>query len=189
MKSLPMLLDGRPSPLERHPAAGWTMAEPYPMGALTRRALRGLIRAVCPPPPAPQLPDLEDRIELHVRRIMRYFPPLVAVGFVFAIHLVDWSPVWRLVALARVGRLDRDRAERVLDGLGASRIPAIRTLILGVRGVVMSTYYDQDEVHAAIGYAPIPFLRGRIALRERLVAGGAEGAEDRIGPFSSEVSP
>jgi hypothetical protein len=144
---------------------------------------------VCPPPPAPQLPDLEDRIELHVRRLMRYFPPLVGFGFLFAIHLVDWAPVWRFAALSRIGRLDQARAERILDGLGASRVPAIRTLILGIRGVVMSTYYDQDEVHAAIGYAPIPFLRERIALRERIVAGGAERPEDRIGPFSSEVSP
>jgi hypothetical protein len=183
------MLDGKTSTLDRHPKDGWTVAEPYPMGPATRAAFRGLIPVLCPPPPAPQLADLEDRIELHVRRIMRYFPPLVAIGFCLAIHLIDWSPIWRFVAFSRVRKLDRARAEAVLDGLGASRSPAIRTLILGVRGVVMSTYYDQDEVHAAIDYAPIPWLRSRIALRERIVAGGAETPEDRIGPHSDRVTP
>src|SRR5438034_1361048 len=56
----------------RHTSEGWVLAAPYPMGTFTRRALRGLIRALCPPAPAPQLVDLEDRIEDHLRRLLRY---------------------------------------------------------------------------------------------------------------------
>ena len=35
----------------------------------------------------------------------------------------------------------------------------------------MSFYFDQDYVHRELGYAPLPFVSDRIALRRRWVEG------------------
>jgi hypothetical protein len=169
---------------KRHPDDGWTLADPYPMRDVTRRALRGLIRALCPPEPA--LPDLEERIELHVRRMLRYMVPIVALGFVLAVHVVDWAPIWRFAAGRRIQNLDRDRAEHVLSDLGESQSGVVRAMILGVRGLVLSTYFDQDEVHRAMGWEPLPFLVRRSELRQRILAGERATAADRLGTRTLE---
>lgn len=173
----PLLLNHVP---QRHPDDGWQLADPFPMDGASRRALRGILRALCPPPPAPSPPDLEDRLELHVRRLLRYMPLPIALGFFLAIHLLDWSPVWRGVALRRVQHLDKARAERLLTDIGMSPSPLVRVLILAARGVALSVYFDQDEVHEAIGYRPVPFLVERIAVRRRLLAGEAPRPEDAV---------
>jgi hypothetical protein len=154
----------------RHPSEGWVMAQPQPMPAFIRRALRGIVRAVCPPEPAPQLVDLEDRIEDHLRRFIRYMPGHVRVGFCVAILLIDWAPLWRFTGLRRLQHLGRARAAALLAELSVSRSAFLRTTLLGVRGSILSTYYDQDEVHLALGYAPAAFIAGRIDLRTRLLA-------------------
>ncbi|MGH7270579.1 MAG: hypothetical protein ACREJ3_09125, partial [Polyangiaceae bacterium] len=114
----------------RHPDDGWTLADPSPMAPGTRAALRGLIRVLCPPPPGPVVPDVEDRIEIHVRRMLRYMPPPLIVGFSIAVHVVDWAPLWRLVALRRMRGLDRDRAERIFCEMAESRFALVRKMIL-----------------------------------------------------------
>jgi hypothetical protein len=154
----------------RHPSDGWVFAHRYPMPAFGRRALRGIVRAVCPPDPAPQLVDLEDRIEDHLLRFIRYMPPHVALGFCLAIVLLDWAPLFTFMAAKRLQHLDRERAAAVIAKLGDSRSALLRTMLLGVRGSILSTYYDQDEVHRALDYAPVPFITGRIDLRRRLLA-------------------
>lgn len=154
------------------------------MSGPTRRAFRGLIRVLCPPPPGPTLPDLEDRIELHVRRMLSYMVPVVALGFVVAVHVVDFAPMWRFRAWSRLQRLDRDDAERLLTEMGRSRSPFVRMLILAVRGLVLSTFYDQEETHAAMGWKPLPFLTERIRLRERLLAGEPISPADHVLPIS-----
>jgi hypothetical protein len=172
--------------IKRHPDDGWVLADPYPMARSTRRALRGLIRALCPPPPGPQLPDLEDRVEIHVRRMLQYMVPIVAFGFSVAVHLVDWAPIWRGRATRRVQHLPRECAEQVLIELGESRSSVVRTMILGIRGLVLSTFYDQDEVHRAMGWEPLPFLTARVDVRRRMLAGEAPRATDRMGSRADE---
>ena len=107
--------------------------------------------------------------------------PIVAFSFVVGVILVDWAPLFRLSAWRRIQNLDRDRAERVLTDMGESRSPLVRTLILGVRGIVLSTFYDQDEVHDAMGWRPLPFFSARVALRNRLLAGGTAEPQDHLG--------
>jgi hypothetical protein len=165
------------------------MAEPYRLGSGTREALRALIRVICPPPPAPQLADLEDRIEMSVRRNMRYFPPLIARAFTLLIHIVEWAPVWRFAALSRLRHLERGQAEAVLNSLSLSTSPVIRLVVMGVRNLILVTYYDQDEVHTALGYDVVPWMKNRIALRQRLIAGGTATADDHIHPHSHAVTP
>jgi hypothetical protein len=153
----------------RHPSEGWLLAQPYPMGPFTRRAFRGLIRAICPTEPAPQLVDLEDRIEDHLRRLLRYMLPHVALGFCLAVIILDWAPIWRFVRFRRIQHMTREEGAAFLARLGASRSIFIRTLLLGVRGGILSTFYDQDEVHVALAYAPAPFIESRVELRRRLL--------------------
>jgi len=172
VQALPQFAEARPSSADRHPSEGWTPAAPYPMRAFTRRALRGIIRALCPPEPAPQLVDLEDRIEDHLRRLLKYMLPHVAFGFCLAVILLDWSPLWRFSSFHRIQHLGRERAAAVLRALSASRSAFLRTLMLGVRGSIQSTFYDQDEIHRALGYAPVPFIQDRIELRRRLLRDG-----------------
>ena len=153
----------------RHTSEGWVLAAPYPMGTFTRRAFRGLIRAICPPEPAPQLVDLEDRIEDHLRRLLRYMLPHVAFGFCLAVILLDWAPIWRFVGIRRIQHQTREQAASILAAIGASGSAFLRTLLLGVRGSILSTFCDQDEVHLALGYAPRPFIASRIDMRRRLL--------------------
>jgi hypothetical protein len=64
----------------------------------------------------------------------------------------------------------------------------LRTLVFVVRGLILSVYFDQSEVHRALGYDPEAFMNGRIALRRRLLQGQTASAGDGIGPFSSVAS-
>jgi len=158
------------APLARHPDDGWQLAEPYPLSTARLRALRGIIVALCPAAPAPSSPELFARVELHVRCFMRYMHPLAAWGLSLCLLLLDWAPRFLFVSVRRLHALGRARASRLLADMVGGRVALLRTLVVAVRGLVMSAYFDQDEVHAAIGYAPLPFLRERVERRRLLLA-------------------
>jgi hypothetical protein len=166
--------------LERHTDDGWVFAEPFPMGGPSRRAFRGLIRAMCPPAPAPQLPDLEDRLEEQIRRHMRYMPRIVAYSLRYAFRLVDNLPRVFFWSRRRLHRLEPGDAREFIGRLAASRFTPLRELISAVRGIVLSTYFDQDEVHEALDYAPRMFMKNRIDLRQRMLTGYEPKQTDMI---------
>jgi hypothetical protein len=114
--------------------------------------------------------------------MLQYMVPVVALGFVVALFIVDFSPIWRLRAFSRVQKMDHGRAEQMLHEMGESGSPLIRMLILGVRGLVLSTFFDQDEIHAAMKWKPLPFFDERVALRQRLLLGEPARAEDSLIP-------
>jgi hypothetical protein len=155
--------------LARHPGDGWIAADPHPMAAVVRRALHAVIRAVVPPPPAPQPADLVERVELYVRRFMSYMHPLAAFGLMFAFVLMDWAPRLLLRSHRRLQGLERSEGARILEQLVHSRLEALRSAVLAARGIILSAYFDQQEVHEALGYAPVPFMRERVARRARLL--------------------
>ncbi|MCA9529894.1 MAG: hypothetical protein KC543_07140 [Myxococcales bacterium] len=177
-----------PDGLGRHPNDGWQLAEPYPLGGPSQRALDAIVRAMLPPPPAPQAPDMHERVATHVRVSLQYLPRWTARGFVVLLHLLNWSPLWRLRAFATCSRLPRETASDVIDGIAQSRFLWLRMLALAPRALVLSTYFDQDEVHAGLGYAPKGFLRERIALRQRIEAGQRAAAADEIHHLPAEVT-
>lgn len=154
---------------ERHPKDDWIFADPIAMGPRSERALRSIICALLPPPPAPRPADIETRVAVHVRRMLAYMPPAVRLGFVLLTHLIDWSPLWRLQGLRPLHGLEPGKASRILQGLSTSRWLGLRLMMLAPKAVILSTYYDQDEVHAALDYAPRPFIRERVAQRETLL--------------------
>ena len=160
-----LTLERDPRPLARHPDDGWLLADPYPMSEFTRRALRGAIHAICPPPPAPYSPELVEKVELYVRRFMRYMHPLAAYGLWLSFLLLDFLPLLLLKG-SRLQKLEREPASRFLTWLSHSRLGILRLLCTGMRGAILSGYFDQDEVHKVLGYAPIPFISERTALRQ-----------------------
>jgi hypothetical protein len=155
--------------LARHPDDGFILAALYPLGSNAKRALFALIAAFCPPAPAPTAPDMAERIADHVRRFMAYMPPLSARALWFCILLLDWSPVFLFRAPSRLQKLPTARASLLLSEMVSGRLAFMRTIVVAVRGLVLSAYFDQDEVHRAMGYEPIPFLTERIARRKQLL--------------------
>jgi hypothetical protein len=170
-----LTLQRDPRPLARHPDDGWLLADPYPMSEMVRRALRAVILAICPPPPAPSSAELFDRVELYVRRFMRYMHPLAARGLWLSFLLLDFLPLLLLKG-RRLQKLPREAAARLLTGLSHSTIGFLRLLCVGVRGAILSGYFDQDEVHKVLGYAPVPFISERTALRKTRLLAAANAA-------------
>jgi CHASE2 domain-containing sensor protein len=165
---------GRPLPLaqmvERHPNDGWKLAEPLPMSAASERALEGVVRALLPPRPAPRTLELDRRVTQHVRRMLRYMLPPLALGFVLLIRLLDLAPLWRFQAFSRLSKLEPAEGSKILQGIATSRFMLVRLMMLGPKAVVLSTYFDQDECHKVLDYEPKGFLRERIQRRETLMA-------------------
>lgn len=155
---------------------------PYPMSGPVRRALRAVIRASCPLESGPKVPKIVDKVEHQVRMLMQYMAPLTARGLCLVFLLVNWSQLWRLRGVRPLHRLTRSESVQVVGTLCRMRFQAGRQLMLAVRGTVVAAYYDQPEVHFALGYHPRPWIRERLALRRRLMAGRPATAEDQI-PF------
>lgn len=172
--------------LERHPDVGRPLARPVAMSPSGRRALHGIVRALVPE--AVAMPDAPARIERHVRRMMRYMPILVAFGLRLCIFAIDQAPRWLGMSTRRLRGLPVGRARAVFERLSQSRFVIVQTMLYAIRGLVMSTFFDQDEAHAAIGYAPTPFLRSRQTLRNRLLEGSAATYDDMI-PAMPGVRP
>jgi len=53
-----------------------------------------------------------------------------------------------------------------------------------VRAMVGTCIYAQKEVHRGLDYDPEPWMKQRIELRKRLLAGGEPTDSDEIGPYS-----
>jgi hypothetical protein len=139
------------------------------MSERVRARFRALIAILLPPPPAPQLPDMVDRVELYVRRFMAHMHPLAARGMWLSIVLIDWAPRLLFKSVRRLSRIDRREASAILGQMASSSNNLWRSLIVSVRALVLSAYFDQDEVHRAIHYRPVPFIRDRLKLRRRLL--------------------
>jgi hypothetical protein len=65
--------------------------------------------------------------------------------------------------------MDPGEGARFLSSLGTSKVQLFRTLLIGMRGAILSAYFDQDEVHRALNYSPRPFITERVELRTKLL--------------------
>jgi hypothetical protein len=161
----------------RHPQDGWTLADPAPLSRASERALHHLVWALLPPPPAPRPADIEARVERQVRCMMQYMPATLRFGFVLLLRLLNLSPLWRFRALKRLGGLSQEQASDVLTGIATSRLMPLRLLMLAPKAIVLSAYFDQDEVHAALDYEPRAFIRERTLERQEWLAREGEAQE------------
>jgi hypothetical protein len=181
LRTLPPEATGDP---KRHPDDGFRLAEPYPMRERTLRVLHALSDAILPPPPAPRGPAIDERVILHVRVLLQYMPRITALGFVLLLHVLNLAPLWRLRHLRPLTRLSVAEASAVLHGISVSRVLLVRMMMLGPKGVLLSGYFDQDEVHAALDYEPLGFFRERIALRAKRLADEHAGEARAAGESS-----
>jgi hypothetical protein len=159
--------------IRRHPQDGWSLADPVKLSSGSERALGGVVRALLPPPPAPRPADIEARVTTHVRVMLQYMPAALRLGFILMMHLLEWSPLWRFSAFSKLSKLPAERGSRILAGIASSRLAPLRMMMLAPKAIVLSAYFDQDEVHAALDYEPRSFIQGRIARRNELLTSGA----------------
>jgi len=172
--------------LERHPKDGWRFADPVALPKTTQVAFRALIKAICPPPPAPGNAAMFAKIEEDVLRALRYMHPLFAASLLIAVHALDLSPLWNLKGLRRLRALDRDEAEDFLNEVAKGALG--RQLVFAARMAILSQYFDSDEVQKAIGYEPTEFMQSRLNLRTRMMAGSEPAPKEHIGPYSEEAA-
>lgn len=144
------------------------------MGRATRRAFVALIAAVCPPAPAPASADISMRVEEGARRFIACMHPIVARLLSLCILVLDFLPLLSFRAPRRFSRLSSTEAAHFIRSLSHSRLAPVRILLAAMRGLVLSLYFDQSEVHAAIGYQPVAFMRERLSLRSALLASEGE---------------
>lgn len=164
--------------LDRAAGVGTVLGRPYPMGRTGVCSLRALARIACPD--AIDVPDLEERVETRVRTMMRYMPRPAAWGLRFGFMLVDWAPRLLFRSVRRLRNMPIDRARALFHELCESSFTPVRTLMYAVRGILLSTYFDFDEVHRELGYTPAPFMKQRISLRNRLLEGVGASESDMI---------
>jgi hypothetical protein len=167
-KHLPVAQAGLPRP-SRPPSASAPFADPYPLPESARRVLYALICAMCPPSPAPRSTELLSRVELGARRLLRYMHPVVARALSIGLLFLDVLPLLTFTSRLRLHRLDVARASSLVTRWAKSPFKALRLLIQGARGVVLGVYFDQKEVHAALRYAPLPFIESKVRLRAELL--------------------
>ena len=168
---------------------GWILADPYPLSAGNLSLLTAMVAAVSPMDDGPQDEGLVDRVVEVVRIQLAYFRPALALGFIAGMWVLDLCPLWSFRGLRRLRSLPRKEAAGHLLRLERSHFSLSRQLVFTVRAATLSAYFDQPEVHAAMGYHPVPHMRERIALHQRIKAGGVGRDEDLLEPRSIDGAP
>lgn len=162
----------------RHPDDDWQLADPLEVGSGSRRRLLTLADAIIPS--EPREPDTLEQVVTHVLVSLRYMPRASARLVLLGLHLLNWSPLWRLRGLRPLTALPVDAVRRHLRAVMASRFLPVRLLSLAPRALILSTYFDQDVAHRSLGYAPEVFIRDRIELRRRWLSGEEPDAGSEI---------
>jgi hypothetical protein len=171
--------------LERNANDGWVQARPRRMSRSRQASLRALIRLICPN--EVPIEGIDARVEHQVRVGMQYMPGLVAFGLSLCFALLDWSPVLMLRSVRRLRSLPEPKAAEIIHDLSESSLSLVRTTLYAIKGIILNAYFDQEEVHKALNYAPIPFMRERIAVRQRLLAGTEATPADYIPSYPLNV--
>ena len=71
--------------------------------------------------------------------------------------------------MTTVAAAPREDGGKLLSEMVHGRYSFLRMLVVALRGVTLSAYFDQEEVHQAMQYAPVPFMRERIVRRQSLL--------------------
>ena len=174
-----------------------------PLGAWTSRSLAGVIRAMLPigAAGAPVDAATQAEVDLAVRVTLRCMQPPLARGLMLLFVLLDLAPMWAAVWRPRLGGLRRlcatdgpgaearsQRDAELLEALSHCGWGALRDAVTAARAAILTAYYDLPQVQRAIGHDPLPHLRDRIALRQRLLQGGVGGPADHLSPSATEVA-
>ncbi len=153
--------------VKRHPDDGWSLAAPRKVSRRLRCVLTTLADAILPA--NPRLDDTVEVVVQHALVSLQYMPRSSAATFLWAMRLLNWSPLWRLRGIRPLTRASRSEVRRHLNAVTRSRWLPVRLLMYGPVGLFLSTYYDQDYVHEAMNYDPRPFVEERIRHRQQLI--------------------
>ena len=179
-RRLPTIDVSTPGEARKHPEDGYPIADPYPVDATTEKAIRSLMRVLLPEGEAPRGPELDQKVYDQMLIGLMYMPAQSAKGILAVFRLLEWAPVWRMKGRKPLSALPRREASEILDEIATSKLFPLRLLMLAPKGLMLSAYYDQEEVHAALRYDPRTFTLDRIALRERILRGEAPTEADSI---------
>ncbi|NLE48803.1 MAG: hypothetical protein GX614_10410 [Sandaracinaceae bacterium] len=170
----------RPGKALRHPDDGYPIAPPYPVGPKTERAIRSVMRVLLPEGDAPRNPELDERVYRQMLVSLQYMSKSTAQGILSVFHLLEWIPVTRFGRPSRLSKLSRDEGSEIFRAIESSPLLPVRLLLLAPKALIFSSYFDQPEVHEALGYEPRKFTLDRIALRQRIIEHGDADEEDEI---------
>lgn len=170
----------RPGEALRHPEDSYPIAPPYPVGAATEHAIRSVMRVLLPEGDAPRSAELDERVYNQMLVSLQYMSKSTAQGILSVFHLLEWIPITRFGRPRRLSKLTRAEGSAIFNSIEASPLLPVRLLLLAPKALILSSYFDQPEVHEVLGYYPRKFTLDRIALRERIVAEGGADESDEI---------
>lgn len=119
-----------------------------------------------------------DTIRYVVRFVddfVPFMPALMRLGFPLGLLLLQWGTVVTAIALKPFTLLSNRMRERYLHRWAKSPFALFRALAQGVRGLILSAYYEQPKVQQALGYTPAAFLDECRIRRAALIAAEGDG--------------
>lgn len=131
------------------------------------------------------LDGVEEVIIRNANKLIREFPTLFRLGFIFGIRLFEWLPFLFGFGLRRFSKLSSKHQRGYVDNWAESRFIPKREFFKTLRTVVMIGFFSDKRVWTYVGYDPEPHLAQRIQMRKDLLAKqrseGDENKEEREG--------
>ena len=116
-----------------------------------------LTHVTCPPDVAAL--GCEDRIIGDVELALGSFPPIMRLGIVAALVILEWFAV---IVPASFGRrfsaLPRQGQEHYFAACWHHPLALVRQAMKGIKGLIAMAYYDLPEVKERLGYRPEPWI-------------------------------
>lgn len=116
-----------------------------------------------------------DYVVRFVDDFVPFMPALMRVGFPWGLLLLQWGTFVTMVAAKPFTLVSARVRESYLHRWAKSPFALFRALAQGVRGLILSAYYEQPKVYEALGYDPKAYLEECRARRAVLVAAEGEG--------------
>ncbi|MCG3174005.1 MAG: hypothetical protein GMKNLPBB_02224 [Myxococcota bacterium] len=133
------------------------MPHPYPYKVLSAsevRVVHALAETCCPPGQIIKTTPAGALVAERVDWFLEAAPVEGRTAFRFALLALEWSPVFRLLALSRFSRLPPEKREVQLKSWSGSRVWLWRNLLKLLMALVVPAYYADDQVSGQTGFTP-----------------------------------
>lgn len=143
--------------------------KPFKLSARACRVILALKSALIQVPPELVVRDVDHLLLLRAELLIRQFPRTFRWGFLMGIYLFDRLTFFFGHGVLRFVQLKDDSRRQYCDRWLHSRFRFFRDVITGLRGLVMVTYFSNQDIWQYIGYDPHTHVKQRIAMREALL--------------------